>query len=38
MAGERVGAAVISEYAGHADDYRGDERDKAENEDHDRLR
>jgi hypothetical protein len=38
MAGERVGAGVIGEHAGHADHYRGDEQDKAENEDHDTLR
>ena len=38
MAGERVGAAVISEHAGHTGHSRGDARDKAENEDHDALR
>jgi hypothetical protein len=36
--GERMCAALIGEDAGHANDYRGDEQDKAEYEDHDALR
>ena len=35
--GEHVRAAMVGQHAGHADNYRSDQNDQAENDEHDTL-